>query len=310
MIEIERILHNGIIPKSFLLPETRCDFYIDEKRKKTWAIAIDLLLKFDSVCKQHNLRYCLAYGTLLGAIRHNGFIPWDDDIDICMPRKDYEKLQTLKNAFSSPYFLQTPYTDNGYYYSFCKLRNSKTTAFSKNLRYHMSSYNCNSGMAIDIFCLDKWEKNEKAELLYNDIKSLIINNSTFMKLKNPDFVNDERVKNYNGADPMTTCRKIQQLSKTYYEKETKYVSMPTITVYGYRKDIFNIEDFSSTIFHKFEGFDFPIPTGYDNILKTIYGNYMEFPPIEKRGKWHTAIIDTEKPYTDYYKRFLGGEKLW
>lgn len=310
MTEIERIKKQGLFKPDFFLAEVRNGFEVDINRKKNWAVSIDILTVFDKVCKKYNLQYWLAFGTLLGAIRHNGFIPWDDDIDICMPRKDYEKLQTLKDAFFSPFFLQTPYTDNGYYYSFCKLRNSNTTAFSKNLRYHMSSNNCNSGMAIDIFCVDKWEKNEKAELLYNDIKSLIINNSTFMKLKNPDFANDERVINYNGADPMTTCREIQQLSKTYYKKETKYVSMPTITVYGYNKGIFYIEDFSSTIIHKFEGFDFPIPIGYDNILKTIYGNYMEFPPIEKRGKWHTAIIDTEKPYTDYYKRFNNGEKLW
>ena len=174
MTEIDRLLQKGVMPESFLFPETRCGFFVDEKRKKTWAIAIDLLLTFDEVCKRNNLRYCLSYGTLLGAIRHNGFIPWDDDVDVCMPRDDYERLQEMKDKFCHPYFLQTPFTDRGYYYSYIKLRNSNTTAFSKNLRYHMSSNNCNSGMSLDVFCVDKWEKNETAKNLYNEIKALII----------------------------------------------------------------------------------------------------------------------------------------
>lgn len=310
MTEIERIQQAGILERSFFCEEMKDGFFVDINRKKNWAVSIDLLLKLNEICKKHNLRYWLAYGTLLGAIRHNGFIPWDDDVDVCMPREDYEKLQTLKDSFVYPYFLQTPYTDKGYYYSFCKLRNSNTTAFSKNLRYHMSSYNCNSGMSIDIFCVDKWEKNNDAEILYNQIKELITNNSTFMKIKNPDFANDKRVINYDGADPMTTYKKIEELSKTYLTKNTKYVSMPTITVYGYCRDIFPKEDFSETVYHSFEGFELPIPIGFDNVLKTIYGDYMAFPPIEKRGNWHSAIIDTEKPYKYYYERLINGEKLW
>lgn len=310
MTEIERILQNGVIPENFLLPETRCDFYIDEKRKKTWAIAIDLLLKFDFVCKKHNLRYCLAYGTLLGAIRHNGFIPWDDDVDVCMPRKDYEKLEELKDEFGYPYFLQTPNTDKGYYYSYFKIRNSNTTAFSKNLRYHMSSNNCNSGMSLDIFCVDTWEKNATAENLYNKIKGLIIKNSTAMKLNNPDFENDERVINYDGSDPVATYLEIQRLAKSYDDKDTHYLSMPIITAYGFERDVFEKDDFNGTVLHPFEFLELPVPVGYDKILSCIYGDYMKYPPLEARGKWHTAITDPDMPYEHYYKRFKNGEKLW
>lgn len=310
MTEIERIKSSGILNPEFYKEEYRNDFLVDTKRKKIWAIGIDLLLKLDEVCKKHNLRYWLAYGTLLGAVRHNGFVPWDDDIDVCMLREDYEKLLTLQDEFTSPYFLQTPYTDKGYYYSYCKIRNSNTTAFSKNFSFHFSSNNCNSGMSLDIFCLDKWNNDEEAEILYYKIKNLIVNNSTYMKLSNPDLKNDERVMNYNGENPLETYEKIQQLSQSYLNKNMKFVSIPTNTTYGFRRDLHSLEAFSETIFHDFEGFQLPIPIGYDIILKTTYGDYKEFPPIKSRGTWHSAIIDAEIPYSDYYKRFFAGEKLW
>ena len=310
MTEIQRIRESGVFKKDFFKEETRCDFFVDAKRKEIWAISIDLLFHFDEICKRHNLRYWLAYGTLLGAIRHNGFVPWDDDIDVCMLREDYEKLMSLSDEFKNPYFLQTPYTDKGYYYSYCKLRNSNTTAFSKNFSYHFCSNNCNSGMSLDVFCIDKWENNEEGERLYEEIKSLVVNNSTAMKIANPAFAADERVINYNGSNPIETYRKIQELSKAYIDKDTNIVSMPTITAYGFHRDVFSIEDFSETSYHPFEGFLFPVPIGFDRVLRTIYGDYNVFPPVEARGKWHSAIVDASIPYNEYYVRFRNGENLW
>ena len=92
MTECERIIKEGILPETFIKPETICDFYVDEMRKKIWAIEIDLYLELEKVCKKHNLRFYAIGGSILGAVRHNGFIPWDDDMDVCMPREDYEKL--------------------------------------------------------------------------------------------------------------------------------------------------------------------------------------------------------------------------
>lgn len=310
MTEIQRIKESGIFNQDFFKKETRNDFFVDEKRKEIWAIGIDLLFHFDEVCQRHKLRYWLAYGTLLGAIRHNGFIPWDDDIDVCMLRDDYEKLLSLGKEFKKPFFLQTPYTDNGYYYSYCKLRNSNTTAFSKNFSYHFCKNDCNSGMSLDVFCIDKWENNVEGERLYNEIKTLIVNNSTAMKIANPAFAEDERVINFDGADPINTYEKIQQLSKTYLNIKTDIVSMPTITAYGFQRDVFSIDDFAETTHHDFEGFQFPVPIGYDRILRTIYGDYKVFPPIGARGKWHSAIVDARIPYNDYYVRFRNGENLW
>ena len=126
MTECERIIAAGILPESFFREEVRCDYLVTEEYKKIWAVEIDLLLKLDSICRKHGLRYFLMYGSLLGAVRHGGFVPWDDDLDVIMPRDDYEKLQSLASEFEHPYFLQNPYTDSESFFSNTRLRNSNT----------------------------------------------------------------------------------------------------------------------------------------------------------------------------------------
>ena len=92
-------------PEGFLGEEVRCGYTVTKQMKEVWAIELDLLKQFDIICEKHGLHYCVAAGTLLGAIRHGGFIPWDDDIDVYMLRNDYNKLMMLANEFKSPYFL-------------------------------------------------------------------------------------------------------------------------------------------------------------------------------------------------------------
>ena len=95
------------IPNGFFEEEERNGYVITKKRKEIWAVEIDMLLKFIYVCEKHNLKYFADSGTLLGAARHNGFIPWDDDIDVAMLRKDYDKFCKIAiNEFKYPYFFK------------------------------------------------------------------------------------------------------------------------------------------------------------------------------------------------------------
>ncbi len=300
MTETERITRNGILPESFFAPEYRNDFYVDERRKRIWGVSLDLLLAFSEVCKKHNLTWYLMFGSLLGAVRHGGFIPWDDDVDVAMPRKDYEKLLTLKEEFHAPYFLQTPYTDNGYYYSYVKIRNSNTTSFSKGFGYQ----GYNQGISLDVFCVDNWDI-AGGEALFEKIKSLIINNSVAMKMSNPHLRDELAEKAMLIKDPMQAYEEIQKLSTLCSDDHSPYVCLPTLTLYGYSKDVFYREDFENVILKQFEGFEFPVPCGYERILKTVYGNYWELPPIEKRGNWHAATIDPDICYLEKLKDILG-----
>ena len=102
------------LPEGFLDEEVRCGYTVTAKAKRAWAVQMDLLHKLDEVCKKYNLRYFADSGTLLGAARDKGYIPWDDDIDIVMLRKDYEKLRDVADEeFKHPYFYQDMYRDEG-----------------------------------------------------------------------------------------------------------------------------------------------------------------------------------------------------
>ena len=296
MTEPERIIKQGVLPESFLKEEIRDGFLVTEDRKKLWAILLDLLLKFDEVCKKHKLKYSLAFGSILGAVRHNGFIPWDDDIDVCMPRDDYEKLIKLAGEFKNPYFLQTPYSDKHSAYSWAKLRNSNTTMASKHFVYNDMDH----GILIDIFPYDKWDYNDNNA--FEVIKYLALENSTYMRLTNPnlDDNNKKRVRNWAGIDSLNVYNTIQKIARKYHNIETDYILFAVCTIYGYNKMLMYKVDYDEIIYKDFEGFKFPIPKGYDRILKTVYGDYMEFPPVENRGQWHSdLIIDTDVPFKDH-----------
>ena len=296
MTESERIIRKGVITADFLKEEVICDFLVTTGRKKLFAVLLDLLLEFDKVCKKHGLKYFMDGGSLIGPIRHKGFIPWDDDIDVVMPRKDYDRFVKLSKEFSEPYFLQTPYTDPEYFYCPARLRNSNTSAIVETFAYQKF----NHGIWLSIFPLDNWE--ESAIDKFNLIKSLIIENSTYMRMTNPhlDKKNQERVKNYSGRNPLETYQEIQRLGTSFNDKPTKFVSATVSAVLPYSKKLWYAEDFASTILADFEGYKVPIPIGYDRILKTVFGDYMALPPMEERGLHHSGtFFDADKPYTEY-----------
>ena len=150
MTEIERIIQKGVITRQFLQEEVDHDFLVDENRKKLWAVMLDMIAEFDKVCKKYGFSYYMIYGALLGAVRHKGFIPWDDDFDVAMPRNDYERFIRLSDEFKHPYFLQTPYTDPGYYYSFAKIRNSNTTGVVEMFEYSKFGLACAQAILLAI----------------------------------------------------------------------------------------------------------------------------------------------------------------
>lgn len=299
MTEIERILQKGVVTEDFLKEEVICDFLVTTERKKLFAVLLDMLVEFDKICKKHNLRYYLDGGTLLGAIRHKGFIPWDDDIDVEMPREDYEKFIKLGDEFKHPYFLQTPYTDPTYFYCPARIRNSNTTALVEMFAYQ----NFNHGVWLTILPLDNWKKEAEPEI--NKIKSLIIENSTYMRLTNPhlDEKNQERVRNYSGRDPFETYAEIMRLAQQFNGQPTEYITIAVEALSSYSKKLWYAEDFTSTLLADFEGYKFPIPVGYERVLRIVFGDYMALPPIEDRGLHHSGVIfDMDKPYTEYVNK--------
>ena len=116
------------LPENFLDEEIRDDYVVSSQMKQVWAVELDLLNKILEVCKKYNIKIIASGGTLLGAVRHKGFIPWDDDIDLMMMRDQYDKLcDVAEKEFTYPYFFQTEYTDPGSMRGHAQLRNSQTT---------------------------------------------------------------------------------------------------------------------------------------------------------------------------------------
>jgi len=299
MTEAERIKKTGILPSSFFEEEVRCEYTVSATMKKIWAIELEMLIEVDRICKKHGLKYFLMCGTLLGAIRHKGFIPWDDDLDIAMPRDDYEKFMQLKDEFRQPLFLQNPYTDKGYAASHTTIRNSNTSAISQIIKYQ----DMNHGIFIDVFPLDHFVEEGAAER-YAAINQLNIENGTFMRMTNPELneKNKQRVAAYN-RDHIKDFEEIQNIASKFNDQKTDKLAIMTYTADPLENNIWDAADFEKSIDWEFEGHMFSIPAGYDHILRNAFGNYMEFPPVEKRGIQHSHYtLEPDIPFKDFLKR--------
>lgn len=150
------------LPKGFLDEEPRT-LIVSRRRKEVWAVELDLLVQLDRVCKKHGIRYFCDGGTVLGAVRHGGFIPWDDDIDVIMSRTEYEKLNAVAPAeFRHPYFWQTNETDPGSARGHAQLRNSDTTAILKmEMHRGLPLFRFNQGIFVDVFPFDNLPDGEE-----------------------------------------------------------------------------------------------------------------------------------------------------
>lgn len=301
--ESERIIREGILPEEFFHEEVRCDYIVSARMKRIWAIEIDLYLKFAQVCDQYGLNYYSIFGSLLGAVRHGGMIPWDDDIDVCMPREDYDFFcKNCVGDFNNQYLLQTPYSDRGSFYSFAKIRNKNTTCISSS----MSKAPFCHGIFLDVFPLDYCDP-ESYEFDRDRIYQCIMKCSSSMKVYNDDLNEEQqkKVKDYYTDDPMGEYEKIQSIASNGLYRNSGYMGIPVNTILKSKQLVWKAEDFSSYSLIPFECIKMRVPIGYENILRVTYGNYEQFPPIEKRGICHQGLIwDPDESYRTYIHRSL------
>lgn len=253
-----------------------------EERKK---VAFDILIDIDNICKRNNIPYYLAYGTLIGAIRHKGFIPWDDDIDIWIPSECYERLLAKLEA-ESIFSLKNHTTDNDWPGYFSKLYDPNTIIVDKDSNKILLP----RGVAVDLFVLTTNKRGDKWDIRFAIYKKMIF---WQYKLKQRFCHGNKSLNNiiirivsllcyYFGMDQKFWRRKLFELQTL--NSEGCYVGCAG-SPYGNR-DIFSKEDFAKIIKVAFEGKFFNVPIGYDNILTSLYGDYMKLPPEEKRISNH------------------------
>lgn len=268
-----------------------------KETKEIQKCEVEILKELDRITRKHNLKYMLVGGTLLGAIRHKGFIPWDDDIDIAMPRKDYEKFKEIvsKETDEKKYYFQDMYNSDKYGMIFGKLKMKNTLLVEGTNNLPEEEQN----IWIDIFPYDKTSKNmfiAKVNLIRGYIYKIIYYLKCGNKLVEHTFIRKVAafvLKVLSLFYTKKSCkRKFEKLYKKYeLKKECNYVSYGGTYVF---KEITTKEYFDNLIETDFENNSFYIPKEYDEYLTRIYGDYMKLPPKEKQ-KSHHEIIEVVFP---------------
>lgn len=265
-------------------------------------VELDLLKNFISVCKQLNLRWYLVCGTALGAVKYGGFIPWDDDVDVALPRKDYEVfLEKAQSMLPAGIFLQNYKTDSLFPQLYSKLRNSNTAYIEKSVAH----LDMNHGIYIDVFPLDGYPSDKKeAELLEKKIRLCRLKLSCAYNLnfsiKEKLFYSFERMLGYHKRTDRT-AEKFGRIISAYSTDESDIwcnhgnwqgkLEYAPREQYGEGADAF------------FEGIKVRVPEKYDEYLTQKYGDWRaDLPDDKKVGHHYYSVCDTEKSYTLYIDR--------
>lgn len=262
-------------------------------------ISFGILKDFDAFCKNNNIDYFIIGGTVLGAVRHQGFIPWDDDIDIGLLREDYNKLLKIIDKLPAPYIGEFPEFSRDFHLNFGKIYDSSTTVMTD------TPFKQRRGVWIDVFPIDGVFKNK---ILRNIHFSLI-------------FVVEKLISARRQLEHQCIKKKgWKKLILAFVGKSTRFLSLNSLTIlmnfllsiksveksiyvgnlvgrWGRSKEVHLKKNILDFVFLPFEGSTFPAPSNPDEYLKKLYGNYMKLPPVDKRNSGHSFIeIDLKNSY--------------
>ena len=286
--------------EDFLKAETRSGFFVEEKMKKVWAKDLELIEVMEDICRRHNIKWYADGGTLLGAVRHKGFIPWDDDIDIQMMREDYDKfLEVCKTELKEPYFLQWAATEKGFQPWHAKLRDDRTLGST---RFETNCFpEWHRGIFIDIFPLDNVPDGKVRYIIHTTIlkiyRLLLLG---FEVPRSPEAKKISKIFAKIVLGVLSIFTTHEKLAAGYLKivksvkGETRKVGVtafrPGVKKYEWRRELFK-----ETIELPFEWRTVSAPKDYDERLRVQYGNdYMTF---KKNGAQHTTIdFDPDNTY--------------
>ncbi len=290
----------------YIIPDVRYEMN-EEEIKRIKAVEIAILDDFVRVCKQLNLTYFLCAGTLLGAVRHQGFIPWDDDIDVQMPRRDYEIFaKEAQKYLSNNYVLESCYSCDECYDNFMKIRDVTTTFVETTSR----NFDIPHGVYLDIFAIDSLPDDKKEQKKYA-YKIELFKSRVLAKNCKSQFLPKRSFKGklfslyaYIMSGFSSARKAVIKRDKfilSHQDASSKVVIVESKTNRHYDKEIFN--GISDVVF---EGKHYCAPKLCHEYLLVQYGpNYMQLPPEEKRHPHHyCCILDLDVPYTAKLKEYL------
>ena len=274
---------------------------IAEKELK--KIELDILKAVASFCEKNNLRYYLCGGTLLGAIRHKGFIPWDDDIDIIMPRPDYERFHELFNRENEIYKVHSVLNRPEWTSTFALVEDTRTIK-----EYGDFNNNFVTGVSIDVFPTDGSPENKIMRRIYWEVLNFVeliavLSNQKFNISKH---FSDKDVKFAKFKTFVRTAIKflliplarltiplklnyvVNKVGSMFDVDGSTYIGVVTFPHYGF-KECVKGDSFLKIKKRQFEDREFYTPDNYDEYLSNLYGNYMKMPPEDKRVSLHYTV---------------------
>ena len=258
------------------------DFILDDKHnKKLQGEILSLLVEFDRICRKHNIEYFLACGTLLGAVRHNGFIPWDNDGDVELRRSEYDRLvKVCEEEENGRFFFQDWNTDMAYRWPYGKLR-IKNTNYR---RPNQAMLKHKDGICIDVFILDDLPESYFVQKLM-EFGALICRKIGWSPVGAtcvPNFFQRTLFK-IASLIPYGPVKKVYEgIVSWHHDNNSTAVGFFNTGMGNVDEFIFQREWYKERIELDFEGHKFFAPKGYDGILQRKYHNYMELPPKEKQ----------------------------
>lgn len=283
--------------------EKIANYQVSHKMKRVWKTELEMLEAVEAICKKHNLTYFLVHGSLLGAVRHKGYIPWDDDLDIAMPRKDYDAFVVLaERELPEHLSLHTPATEKDMFWGgFARIRNSQTTGIEVKELGHKG----NLGIWVDLLPLDVCTEDEK-KLVKKQRRIKQCHRLLYAKIYGREYKQwwDVGPLQWFGYKVLSgfishakLCERLEAAMRMYTDEPSKDVAFFT----AYEKHrVLNAADFDGTILLDFMQRKVPVPVGYENYLFAIMGkDYMKYPPEEERKPKHRGVMDPERPYQVY-----------
>ena len=261
---------------------------------------LEMLGWFHHYCHKNGLSYYIVGGSMLGAIRHGGFIPWDDDIDVVLPRPDYDKLLSMFSEKQDHYLLESPYTGNmDFYYTYAKLYDTNTTLVERTRR------NCRRGLYIDVFPLDgvgvdeadmeaNFSKVDRLNMFLMTRTCAITKDRSFYK--NASIVISRLIPSFIVNDRDLVIQ-VDKLASSFGYDKCKYVAN---LMGSYRKkEVMEKRIFGRPTEYKFEDIVVDGVEHYEEFLTHIYGDWRKLPPEEKRKTAHECVeIDLNKSWMD------------
>lgn len=278
--------------------------YSKDVLDKLHHIILDALKEFDRICQKYDITYFVGFGTAIGTARHNGFVPWDDDIDVCMMREEYEKLHKVpRDEWVNEYILADPRDDYSLHRSLFPCLYIKGTTFETEMqiKYLKQKSNKNYPIHIDIFVCDFFEKsklnkmikktdNYKRLVLYSKCKYNIVKSDSVKKRAECQI---KRLASNIMKITGKNSKKIYQRYLDYLQKNkgNSITSFELVETYEKIAFVSSYEEMFPVIYLPFEDMQVPMIKNYDVILTRLYGDYMAMPPIEKRWNAAPVVLD-------------------